>query len=138
MLINFEVKLNIIDYDDFYDRYIVEVYDEFDVLYQYVLLVNGILLILKGSLYKFDYKFLVDLVIFIEKVRRFFINLWSDYYVLFLYLFRKFKKYIEEYIKLNINLINFEILKYNLIIKNNKLEKYLFNIDILFKLDYSF
>lgn len=138
MLTNFEVKLNIIDYDDFYDRYIAEVYDEFDVLYQHVSLANGTSLILKGSLYKLDHKLLVDLVTSTEKARRSFINLWSDYYALPPYLFRKFKTHIEEYIKLNINFTNLETLKYNLIIKNNKLEKYLSNIDILSKLDYSF
>lgn len=138
MLTNFEVKLNIIDYDDFYDRYIAEIYDEFDVLYQHVSLANGTSLILKGSLYKLNHKLLVYLVTSTEKARRSFINLWSDYYALPPYLFRKFKKHIEEYIKLNINLTNLETLKYNLIIKNNKLEKYLSNIDILSKLDYSF
>ena len=119
-------------------HFVNEVYDEFDVLYQHVSLANGTSLILKGSLYKLDHKLLVDLVTSTEKARRSFINLWSDYYALPPYLFRKFKKHIEEYIKLNINFTNLETLKYNLIIKNNKLEKYLSNIDILSKLDYSF
>lgn len=138
MLNNYYIKLNIIDYDDFYKRYIAEVYDDFDNLYQIFSIKKGTSFILKGDLYKFNHDLLVDLIKNTEIARHNLLHAWGDYYAISPYLFRKFKKGIEDYIKQKKYLTPIEELKYDLYRKNKQVEDYLLSTELSTKLDYNF
>ena len=138
MLNNYDIKLNIIDYDDFYNRYIAEVYDDFDNLYQYFSIKKGTSFILKGDLYKFDHDLLENLIRNTEIARYNLLHAWGDYYAISPYLFRKFKKSVEDYIKKEKDLTIAEELKYDLYRKNKQVEEYLVSTELSTKLDYNF